>query len=355
MIGYIKHTHGNFKTMPSNICDALVACWLAYFDFSVVKDQMPIKINDFRYVHEYHTLVPYYTSFFPRFSRRFMKRLYNSNRFKNAVLIDCEYILDKVKGVQFAVIALKCEDDIIVAVRGTDPSYAGWKEDFTMSYKDTINSYEHAESFVKRVMRKHKGNIILCGHSKGGNICTYLLSSLDKVERIKHVYNFDGPGFRNKGLFTDKEDRLEKYTKIVPKSSIVGVLFSNETEVKIVKSFNILFLQHNPFEWRIKNHDFIYVKKRSLSSRYLERSLNNWIEGLEATDRERFTEIVFGELGRFEAEDFVVFFRRLLLQVGPVWKAYRKLNKEDKAIVDKVVKKLVKSLLKPGKQPKAIA
>ena len=354
-VGYLKRNHDSFKQYPSNIVDALVASWMAYFDFSHVKDRLPMKVDDFRYIHEYHTLAPYYTAFMPHFSRRFMRRLVLSKRFKEAVLLEYEYILDKAKGVQFAVIALKCDEDIIIAIRGTDPEYAGWKEDFTMSYKDRISSYVLAEAFVKRVMRKYEGNIVLCGHSKGGNICTYLLSQLAHPERIKHVYSFDGPGFRNTGLFAGKEDRLEKFTKIVPKSSIVGVLFSNETDVNIVKSRNFLFFQHNPFEWLVKGNDLIYLKKRSLSSRYLERSLNSWIESLNPEDRERFTEIIFGELGKFEADDLSVFFRRLFLQVGPVWKAYRKLNKEDKAIVERVIKRLIKNLIRPQKAKNALS
>lgn len=354
IVGYLKRNQTPFTECPANIADALVVSWMSYFDFSVIKDRMPFEVGDCQYIHEYHTLEPYYTAFMPRFSRRFMKRIFTSNRFKDAVLLEYEYVLDKSKGVQFAVIALKCGNDIIVAVRGTDPEYAGWKEDFTMSYKDTISSYVLAEAFVKRVMRKYKEDIILCGHSKGGNICTYLLSQLAHPERIKHVYSFDGPGFRNTGLFAGKEDRLEKYTKIVPKSSVVGVLFSNETDIKIVKSKNILLFQHNPFEWLIKDNDLIYVNKRSLSSHYLERSLNTWIESLNPEDRERFTEIIFGELAKFEAGDISVFFRRLFLQVGPVWKAYRKLNKEDKEIVERVIKRLIKSFIRP-KSKKAIA
>lgn len=353
VLGYLKKNHESFLTTPTNIVDAVAISWLAYYDFSVVKDQLPMKFGDFKYIHEYHTLDPYYDAFLPRFSRRLMKAAWNSYRFKDAELLETEYVLDKSKGIQFAVIAVRCADDIIIAIRGTDPNYVGWKEDFTMSYKDTIDSYILAEAFVKRIIKKYKGNIVLCGHSKGGNICTYLLSHLEDISRFKHFYSFDGPGFRNTGLFYNKEDRLEKFTKIIPKSSIVGVLFSNETEVKIVKSRKFLFLQHNPFEWRIKDNDLIYVKKRSLSSRYLERALNSWIEGLDAEDRKRFTEIIFHELNKFQAQDFVVFFRRLFLQIGPVWKAYRKLNPEDKKLVDRVMKKLIKNLFRPEK-PKAI-
>lgn len=347
--GYVKKNSEPFTSQPINIVDNLVICWMAYFDFAPVKDKLPLKIAEFKDIPEYQKLEPYVSSFFPRFSRKYMQYLTISPRFKEMELIDCEYVLDKNSVAQFAVIAVRILDEIIISVRGTDPSYVGWKEDFTMAYKDRIHSYALAEKFVKKIIENHQGNITLCGHSKGGNVCTYLLSQIEDDSRIKHVYSFDGPGFRIKGLFKGKEDRLEKFTKIVPQSSIVGVLFSNETDIKIIRSYNVMFLQHNPFEWLVKNDDFIYLKKRTLSSRYLEKAINSWIDNLPEEDRERFTEIIFGELDKFDAEDFTIFFKKIAMQVGPVYKAYRSLNKEDKKLVNRVLRKLARNLIKPEK------
>ena len=349
MIGYIKKYEETFKKSPASIVDALLMSWVAYFDFSYVKDQLPLKFEDFQYINEYKKLDPYISSYVARYSRRFLRLMYNSPRFKDAELVATDYILDKKNDTQFAVIAVKCENDIIVAVRGTDPNYTGWKEDFQMSFKDKIHSYSHMDAFIKRLTKKYrKEKLILCGHSKGGNVCTYTLSQIEDDSHISKVYSFDGPGFRAKGLFKGKEERLEKYTKIVPQSSVVGVLFSNETDIKIIKSRSLLLMQHNPFEWVIKNNDFVCVKKRTISSRYLEQSLNYWIESLNEKDRERFTEIIFGELDNFKTQDITTFFKTLLLQVGPIWKAYRGLDKEDKKVVNRVVKRLFKSfLMKP--------
>ena len=351
MIGYIKKSEESFKKSPANVADALIMSWMAYFDFSYVKDQLPLKIGDFQYINEYKKLDPFISSFVARYSRRFLRLLYNSPRFKDAELIDTEYILDKKKDTQFAVIAVRCHKDIIVAVRGTDPSYTGWKEDFQMSFKDKIHSYAHMEAFIKRLTKKYrKENLILCGHSKGGNICTYLLSQIDDDSRISKVYSFDGPGFRAKGLFKGKEDRLEKYTKIVPQSSFVGVLFINETDMEIIKSRNVMMLQHNCLEWIIKDNDFVYVKKRTFTSKYLDKSVNSWINSLSEEDRERFTQIIFDELDKFEAQDFMTFFLKIFKQVKPVCKAYIHLNKEDRKLVNHVLIKLVRNLIKPEKK-----
>ena len=347
ILGYVKKNYETFETIPFNIVDSLVISWMAYFDYSSIKEKLPLNVASIEVLQEFKKLTPYVSSFFPRFSRRYMHALAISPRFRDIELVDFEYVLDKNKAAQFAVIAVRINGLIVVSIRGTDPSYTGWKEDFTMAYKDRIHSYSLAESFVKKIIDNHSEKIVLCGHSKGGNICTYLLSQLEDISKIEKVYSFDGPGFRTKGLFKNKEDRLERFTKIVPQSSVVGVLFSNETDIKIIKSHNVMAFQHNPFEWLIKNNDFIYLKKRTLSSRYLEKSINSWIESLKEEERERFTEIIFGELDKFDAEDLTIFFKKIFLQIKPVYKAYRGLNKEDRKLVNHVLKKLIRNMIKP--------
>ena len=357
ILGYLKKNQESFEKVPFNVADVLLFSWVAYFDFYPIKELLPLPLKEFKNIPYYKKDGPYISSFFPKFSRRFMAHLTISKRFENVELIDCDYVLDKKNNAQFAVIAVKIDKRIIIAIRGTDPSYTGWKEDFIMSYKDRIHSYALAESFVKNMIKSHEGKIVLCGHSKGGNICTYLLSQLEDVSRIEHVYSFDGPGFRIQGLFKNKEERLRLFTKIIPQSSFVGVLFSNETDVKIIKSGSVMLLQHNPFFWIIKNNDFVYLKKRTFSSRYLEKAINSWIEGLNEEDRQRFTEIVFDELDKFDAYDFTIFFKKLLMQIKPVYQAYRGLDKNDRKLVNRVMKKLVKNLIKPEakKETKQIA
>ena len=198
-----------------------------------------------------------------------------SPRFKDAELLDFECVLDRKNSTQFAVVAIRIAGIILIAFRGTDTSYTGWREDFEMSYKGQIPSYSLADSFVRNILNKYDEQIVMCGHSKGGNVATYLLSQLEDDSRIEHVYSVDGPGFRTQGLFSGKEKRLEKFTKIIPQSSFVGVLFSNETDVQIIKSKSVMVMQHIPLFWLVKNNDFIYVKKRTLSSRYLEKSVNS--------------------------------------------------------------------------------
>ena len=348
--GYLKKNQNPFSVTPFNAVDSLAIAWMAYFDFASVKERLPLSIKGIYCLSQYKKLEPYASSFVPKYSRKFMHAMAVSPRFQNAELLDYDYVMDKNNSAQFCVIAVRLAGLIVVAFKGTDDSYTGWREDFELSYKDKIASYSLAESFVASIMKQYNEKIVLCGHSKGGNVATYLLSQLEDASRIEHVYSFDGPGFRIQGLFENKEDRLEKFTKIIPQSSIVGVLFSNETDVKIVKSRSAMIVQHIPLIWVVKDNDFIYLKKRTLSSRYLEKSINSWIESLNDQERQRFTEIVFGELDKLDPQDFISFFKKIFKQIKPVYEAYLGLDMDDKKLLFRVYFKLLRNMILPEKK-----
>ena len=350
IFGYVKSNQLTFKELPFSSVDALTLSWFSYFDFDYIKERLPIEIESIGGIPYYHKLDPYKASFLAKTSRKIMNAMVNSRRFQKARILEFNQVLDKKLDVQFGAIAIALDNKIVVAFRGTDPSYTGWKEDFTMSFKESIHSYALAKEFVDMVMSKYDEDIILCGHSKGGNIVTYLLSQFEDDSRIAFTYSFDGPGFRNTNIFKGKEDRLNRYVKIVPQSSFVGVLFINETDMEIIRSKNVMMLQHNPMEWIIKDNDFIYVKKRTFTSKYLDKAINSWIDSLDEPTRQRFTEIVFGELDKLEAQDFTTFFLKLPKQVGPISKAYMHLNKEDRKLFNHVIRKLIKNLIKPEKK-----
>ena len=350
LYGYLKKNQKPFSVVPFSAVDALAIAWMAYFDFSSVKEQLPLTIKGIESLSYFKTQEPYASSFVPKYSRKFMHAFAHSARFKGAELLDYDYVLDNKSSAQFSVVAVRVAGLIVIAFKGTDDSYTGWREDFELSYKDKIASYSLAESFLENILKQYEEKVVLCGHSKGGNIATYLLSQVKDASRIEHVYSFDGPGCRIQGLFKKKEDRLEKFTKIIPQSSIVGVLFSNETDVKIIKSGSVMIAQHIPLIWHVKNNDFIYVNKRTLSSRYLETTINAWINSLDDEEKKRFTEIVFGELDKLDPQDFISFFKKIFFQFKPIYEAYLALNMDDKKLLFKVYFKLVRNMILPEKK-----
>lgn len=348
-ITYTKKQQETFDVVPLNAVDLLVISWLSYFDFCPVKDKMPFVITDLKNEKYYQTTKAYTDSFLVKKSRRMMQNIISSPRFQDMKLLDYEFVFDKQRAIQYASLAVCLDNRIIIAYKGTDASYTGWREDFNMSFRGYLQSYTIAEEFFLRVANKYQGPIIITGHSKGGHIATHILKWLPDISRIEKVYSFDGPGFKE-SIFKGIEDRLKIYHKIIPQSSLVGVLFTNENETEIIKSNNVMLFQHNPLEWRVKNDDFIYVKKRTFSSRYLDRAVNGWIESINDDEKERFTNIVFDAFENdFKPLDFMEFIKKFLLQGGPALRAYKKLNKEDKKLFNSVIRRLIKNFIKPKK------
>lgn len=348
LYGYVKNQQSTFDDLDINIIDVLVFSWLSYYDFSQCNDRFPIKIEDLKDDKYFQTLKAYRSSAFPRISRKIMKQMFVSNRYKDVEILDYAYIFDKKLIAQTAALALKVKDKIVIAFEGTDTTFLGWREDFILSYKKEIPSYRFALDFYQNIINRYDNQIILTGHSKGGNIAAYLLSTLDSVDRIEKVYSFDGPGFTT-SIFDNNEDRLHRLVKIIPKSSLVGVLFSNESELKIVKSYDVSILQHSPLKWQIKDNDFVYTKKRSLSGKYLDKAINSWINSINEEEKEKFSNILFDSLDSLDTDDFMKMAKNPPKHLSVLMKEYKKLNKEDKKLVKYVVGKLIKSLISPNR------
>lgn len=349
---YSKKEQRTFEELPFNIIDALILAQVSYFDFSPIKDKLPLKFADLKYNKYYKTEKPYFDSFVPKTSLKHMQNLIVSERYKNIEILEYEATLSKKDNTQYCAIAYLVNDIIVVSFEGTDPSYTGWREDFLLSFKEDIPSYKLALDFLNMILEKYPNEIILAGHSKGGNIATYLLATIPDDSRIKFVYSFEGPGFRNKEIFNKHQNRLTKFLKVTPQSSLVGVLFTNSTDLKIIKSNNILMFQHNPFEWQIKNNDFIYLTKRSITGNYLDKSFNGWIYSLTEEERERFTNILFDSLDNFETQDFLNFFKAIFKQIKPFMKAYKSLSEDDQKFFKYATKKLVKNFLSAKERSK---
>ena len=194
--GYIKEENRTFSEKQFNAVDALVFAWLAYFDFEPIKELYPLPIKAIKDIPYYQKLGPYYTAVLARPSKKIMMAMSNSPRFQDVEILESFSLSDKKLHVQFGAIAVRFNNQIVVGFRGT-------------------HSYSLAMSFLGNVIQKYQESIILCGHSKGGHLCTYLLSELEDDSRIDFVYSFDGPGFRILDLFKGKEERLNKFVKIL--------------------------------------------------------------------------------------------------------------------------------------------
>lgn len=194
-----------------------------------------------------------------------LERMSQLDRFAATSLVACRESYGVRPAVQYGAATLVLPNGTnVVSFRGTDDTIAGWKEDADIFTKKTIPSYDLALSYVKELAEKREGDIILCGHSKGGHVALWAaVKSDEKIRsRIRRVYNFDGPGYCDYSLFAEPgyKELLPRYDHLVPYSSFVGMMLAHDYDYTPIDSTKRLGpMQHNLNTWCIENGKAVTV------------------------------------------------------------------------------------------------
>ena len=198
---------------------------------------------------------------------------------------------------QFAAMTFLLDDgSMFLAFRGTDNTLVGWKEDFNMTFQQTIPAQRLALQYTRDVALEHFRPMYLGGHSKGGNLAVFAAARSSPMlqQRILGIYNHDGPGFTSY-LMGDPGylAMVPKIRTFIPQSSVIGMLLEHEEPYTIIKSNQIGIMQHDPYSWLVLGKDFIPVQAQTTDSRFLDRTFRNWLAGMSNQERNAFFDTVF--------------------------------------------------------------
>lgn len=198
---------------------------------------------------------------------------------------------------QFAAMTMMLPDGtLVIAFRGTDTSFVGWKEDFNMAFQYPVPAQRSAADYVCRVASLWHGDVILLGHSKGGNLAVYAGMAADEQlrRRIRRIYSLDAPGFPQDVVNSEQYRAvIDRIVKIVPDSSIVGMILEAPEPCRVVRSNERGLMQHLAFSWQVRGDSFVEAPDIAASSRYFNRSLNDWLAGMSVEQRERTVDALF--------------------------------------------------------------
>ena len=341
IIDYTSKKLPSFDVLPFNDIDSLILSTLSYIDFSylmnktkqrkfVIKDipLIPIKegVKNLNWSSSYYTL---------------FKNIKSNARYNNLIIDNIDEVNNTKYETHFKAISFQSENFAYVAFMGTGIQMHDWKEDFNMAYKKPVPAHKLSKYYINKVIPKLDGDIYVGGHSKGGNLAIYasIYTKLLNKFRIKKVYNFDGPGFSIDVYKSIKYKMIKKkISKIVPSSSIVGMLLLNEENYKIIKSNGVSIQQHNPFNWLIKKNDFIYLKERSIDSRYIDKTITNWISELNDKEVALFVNTLFELLGQEEGNKIKP--NNIFKIIKSIYKVNKKMNKDTKNKMNEIYNKL---------------
>ncbi len=354
IIDYLKeYADVSLKDEPMNDVDSLVLCQFSYLKFDglvplVTENGRSVSLQQLYEHSDYEKL--YGDERYEKENRALFEAMRKCVRFRNMKL-NCYINIIEAQAdfeTQFSAVTFLLEDGTMyVAFRGTDETMVGWKEDFNMAFLSPVPGQEFAVKYLNMVTARLPRDFYVGGHSKGGNLAVYAAMNCypQARDRIRKIYSMDGPGFRPEVLEKCDFGQIEERTcKILPHSSLVGMLFEKDIRYQVVESRTFGLAQHNPFTWLVKDGHFVTVSDIYESRRFMDDTLNEWILSLDEQSLRTFVDTLFQILAASESDNLIDFTANLKRSMTGILGAMKDLDED----TQKGLKQAVKALFEIG-------
>lgn len=345
------------KSAPLNEADLLIFARFIYLPFKKIKFNEPETISSLA-----KKILAQKTARFFWDDKKLIQVISKTARYQDLKVSELVNKLDEKTAEQFTAAAIQlAPSELLVVFMGTDDSASGWREDFQMSFMDAVPAQKSARKYLKTILKKYPDyNIHICGHSKGGHLALSTILAVEDAEakRILSIHSLDGPGFSPKTVEKlRRHPLLKKAVNYVPQDSIIGRLFLHAEPIIAVKSSgNKVFIEHNLYTWSIDLKTNRLIKtKLSEKSDANERLLKTWIGGASEKQKRNFTDAVFRLLAGSNYETPAdIAADGMKVALPKLLNACRKLDKSDRKIFFRALKKFAAAALAENKHKKNV-
>ena len=336
-----------FAQRPFNEVDSLVLCQLSYLKFdtivpSVRENGKSVTLTDICNHENFDKL--FSDTRYEKDNRALFSGVLQSRRFAKIKLNCYINLIEQTYETQFSAITFLLENStIFVAYRGTDETIVGWKEDFNMAFQHPVPGQSYSVKYLNIMARKVACPILVGGHSKGGNLALYAsMYCLSQIQKnIAGIYCMDGPGFRPEVLDSERFDLIkDKIIKILPESSFVGLIFENQIQYEVIESRSFGLNQHNPYNWRVKDGEFVKLQKISDRNKRMDNTINEWILSLDEAARKLFINSLFQIISASKAENLIDFTSDWRKSVNGMISALKEMDEQTKSMLKEIIKSL---------------
>ena len=352
IIDYV-HEYGNFtfSQEPFNEVDSLVLCQMVYLNYEKFvpgweKNVPSVSIQTiYQHPDRERILEDYW---YRENNIELFEAMARSVRYGSLEMNYYVNIINEEDETQFSAMTYFMENkSIYIAYRGTDANMVGWKEDCNLAFSKPIHSQYLSVEYMDRVARYVEGGFLAGGHSKGGNLAVYAaMNCSDNVrERILHVYNHDGPGFRpeirQQGNYEAVKDRISKF---IPKSSVVGMILEDHTDFEVVESKGVGLFQHNAYSWKVKDGSFIRAKNMTEVRMVRDAAVNEWILSLTEEETHAFVDTLYEVVCASEAKNLFQFGNDVKKSVQNVLEAAKEVDDDTKKMIQNILRSLFETM-----------
>lgn len=287
----------SFSEVPFTEVDNIIFSALSYIDFNGI-----VSRNCFHKI----TIKEAGELFFKSYTKKeknilsiknaikLLKNIMLTRRYGDLLLYN--YVYEVGGDEQFSAVTIEINSRLVyVSFEGTDQMISGWKEDFMLSYKFPVLAQRKAIDYMNKNFLFRRKEIIVGGHSKGGNLalvsamyCNFLVR-----DKIKKVYNNDGPGL----LLEQIESKYYKYVEkklihIIPNYSIFGLLLCNSGNYIVIRSARRGLLAHDLSSWVVGEKEFERTQLSAFSKK-LDEEFVEWMTKYDKQEREKFVVSLF--------------------------------------------------------------
>lgn len=294
-----------FENDPLNEVDNLIFCLLSYVELDGAVPSTSDRCvtlreaaKEYFFTHDPKDERPL-GLIVPREIVALFRQMADAPRYRDLQL--CGYVNEicEKKQVQFSALTIRLPDDTwFAAVRGTDDTIVGWREDFNLSWMDEVPAQRLTAEYLDNLPLTKNSRLYVGGHSKGGNLAVWgaVHASPATRDRIVRVYSNDGPGFSEKMLESEAYRTLaDRIDSLVPQSSLVGMLLSHD-ECDVIRSSQLGIFQHNGLSWEVMGGSFVRAHRLSGRGVRNDSVIRARIDSMTMEERKKFTELFFGIL-----------------------------------------------------------
>ena len=352
IITYINK-YGNYSFEEKSIgeIDYAILTVLSYLNFDDIlyEDRTKVKLNDAvkTFFDKYDEKILKTHGFGLRDAYAIIKELIDKKRYKDLELYNYIYITDE--NIQFSAMFIDIsKDKTFISIEGTDDEISGWKEDFQLSYKFPVPAHKECIKYLNRnIPLLTDRRYIISGHSKGGNLALVgaMYMSLLKQHKVSEIYSFDGPGLREEEFKSFRYTSLKnKYHKIIPNYSVVGLLLNNKETYTIVDSSKKGILAHSIYNWKVNDDKFLVVDSLSPFSIRLDETITNWLNNYDYKTRKELVDDLFSIFERCNIDNLYKIYAKDLKEITSIIKETKRLSPETKEIIKELIHEYVHNI-----------
>lgn len=323
----------SFEEVEFNQMDAMLFACLVYLPIKSFSENKSYK--DFvSYAYTFYK--DDYSGVMKPSSFALLNKIKTSKRYENIIISNFKNVRNN--DTQFGAMSVRFNDNLLIAFKGSDSSLISWIENLRLNYQYPTYTQNKGIKYAKDNILDSDKNVYLVGHSKGGNLamCAGMEIPSGLRDKVKVIYNFDGPGFLKKEY--EKKFNLikEKVVNIVPSGSVVGMCLYNDN-FKSVKSKDLAFGEHYPVGWGVFGEFFVKTSLSRVSKQIHEMTTTN----LDAVDKKQLGETI-EELCKGLGVDYDSDFH---LSISEIWEIIRNMKGIDPKVY-KYLTSVMQTLMK---------